>query len=306
MRSRPSDRSRRPAPVPAPRPDGGLGRAGQRARREERRRRLRRTLLVGGVLGVAVLVGLWALPKEDEPFADAAEPVAGSAPTGGRGASGGSASPSAPPSPAASSPAPSASASASTGPVPERGPGTFTAATAGGPQRGSGTAKTFRVEVEKGSGIDANEAARAVDAVLGDRRGWVREPGVAFRMVAGGGAADLVVRIATPGTADRLCSITTESLKGEANCRTGRFVVVNLRRWVEGSPQFDGPIAEYRALIVNHEVGHFLSRPHLGCAGPGQLAPAMMQQMRGLRGCKANAWPYRADGTTVRGPVVKD
>lgn len=82
-------------------------------------------------------------------------------------------------------------------------------------------------------------------------------------------------------------------------------MVVNLRRWLLGSPTFDGPPADYRHLIINHEVGHEIGiQQHLGCPGAGKLAPVMMQQIKGLDGCRANAWPYDEDGEYVTGPAV--
>lgn len=114
---------------------------------------------------------------------------------------------------------------------------------------------------------------------------------------------DLTVKIATPGTADALCwEGIHQDTEGEYNCEIDNGVVVNLRRWVEGSPTFEGPIHDYRALIINHEMGHFLGHPHMSCAGPGQLAPVMMQQIKGLHGCIANAWPYDRSGHFVSGP----
>ncbi|MFF4331339.1 DUF3152 domain-containing protein [Streptomyces sp. NPDC001591] len=138
--------------------------------------------------------------------------------------------------------------------MPQSGPGTFTAAGVSAGKHGNGPARRYRVEVEDGSGLDADQAAREVDAILADRRGWIRDDRYGFQLAAQG-AVDFTVRIATPQTTNRLCEVTTPELVGETNCSTRHTVVVNLKRWHQGSPQFDGPVSEYRALIINHEVG---------------------------------------------------
>ncbi|MER5475605.1 DUF3152 domain-containing protein [Streptomyces sp. NPDC002734] len=157
------------------------------------------------------------------------------------------------------------------------------------------------MEVEDGSGVDPDGAAVRVAEILADDRGWARDGRTAFRRVADD-SATLVIRIATPRTTDRLCAAYGMDTGGEVNCRAGRTVAVNLRRWQLGSPRFDGPPDEYRALVVNHEVGHWLGHGHLGCPGPGREAPVMMQQIKGLDGCVSNAWPYEEDGTYLSGP----
>ncbi|WP_223837819.1 DUF3152 domain-containing protein [Streptomyces venezuelae] len=274
---------------------GGSRRAGlRRRRRAERARRLRRTMLAvvcaAGAVGAAALV----LTREDPPEVRTpaalrpAPEAASAAPP--------------PPPPPPRSPDPEASR-ASRGDVPRSGTGRFTASGLSAEKHGSGPARRYRVEVEDGAGVDPDAAAREIDTILADRRGWIRDPRNGFQLT-GQGPVDFTVRIATPTTTDRLCEVTTPELVGETNCRAGHTVVVNLKRWQQGSPQFDGPVAEYRALIVNHEVGHEIGRGHEGCPGRGKPAPAMMQQIKGLDGCKANAWPYDDQGRYLSGPAV--
>ncbi|WP_329272427.1 DUF3152 domain-containing protein [Streptomyces sp. NBC_01451] len=184
--------------------------------------------------------------------------------------------------------------------IPESGPGTFATAplTVTGPASGT----PFRVQVEDGAGVDPADAARQIAAILDDRRGW-RQAGARFRQVTGP-EAELTFRVATAKTTDKLCNVRQADHLGEVNCRTGADVVINLKRWQLGSPEFDGPPVEYRALIVNHEVGHWLGRGHETCPGPGRPAPAMMQQIDGLKGCVSNAWPYDTQGHYLSGPAV--
>ncbi|MET9886394.1 DUF3152 domain-containing protein [Streptomyces sp. NPDC006430] len=307
--------------MPAGRSTGG-SRLGPRARRRaERRRRLRRTLLGTAAL-FAVSATAYAVAPLDE-VVSVADVLAAAPPSGApdperSGASAPTASPSAPhgahASPAPGHPsaaAPSGAAapkpkggSAAPGSVPAAGPGVFGASDHSGQPQGKGPARRWRVEVEEGSGVDANAAARSVEAILGDPRGWIQDPAYGFQLVGAGQPVDFTVKIATPTTTDRLCEVVTPELVGETNCRSGHTVVVNLKRWQEGSPQFKGPVEEYRALIVNHEVGHEIGREHETCPGPGKPAPAMMQQIKGLLGCEANAWPFDGKGTYLSGPRV--
>ncbi|MFF3528780.1 DUF3152 domain-containing protein [Streptomyces rubiginosohelvolus] len=303
-RSGPRSRSR---PASAPR-SRSAARSRVRRRQRNRRRVLSLAVLVLAVVaGAALLVGRpWqhgggpadAAPSRTDPAGgpdNASEPLE-DAPE-----------PTPPPTP---TPAPSASAGTDAsregdalGPedIPASGPGTFTVARAGVTPRGRGSA--YRVEVEDGIGVDPDRAAADIAAVLADPRGWSHGGERSFRQVADG-SAGLVIRIATPATTDRMCGAYGLNTRGEVNCRGGEKVMVNLKRWQLGSPQFDGPVSEYRALIVNHEVGHWLGRGHETCPGKGRPAPAMMQQIDGLKGCVANAWPYDAKGRYLGGPKV--
>ncbi|GAA3374091.1 DUF3152 domain-containing protein [Streptomyces sannanensis] len=268
---------------------------GRRAARRARRRRARIRILTGLAVsgaaltgGVAVVSALDGSSRQDEDRV--------------------SASPSA--RATTEKPVPTSEERPDPGPTPgpatafpESGPGTFTAAPADGRTYGTGTVQRYRVEIEDGTGLSVRGAAAEIGAVLGDARGWTRDGTHAFRPVDTG-RADFVIRIATPATVDRLCGAYGLHTRGEVNCRAGTAVVVNLKRWLQGSPQFDGPVTDYRALIVNHEVGHWLGHGHETCPGPGRPAPAMMQQIKGLKGCVSNAWPYDADGRYLGGPAV--
>ncbi|MDT0611616.1 DUF3152 domain-containing protein [Streptomyces lancefieldiae] len=292
--------------------DGRVSRA-----RRRRRRRTARVTLAGLAFGAVLVtagaaVAYWREtrpPVTDDQAADvadaldAADGTAGPDPSAGTpsGTSSGSASPSASPSAKAS---PSPSPSPSVIDIPATGPGTFVTAEADGTTVGTGgRVRRYKVLVEEGLDVRASAAAAEISDVLADRRGWTRDGTNSFRLVSSG-SYDFVVKIATPGTVDKICGAAGLLTRGEVNCAVGTDVVVNLKRWVLGSPQFDGPIGEYRALIINHEVGHRIGHGHETCPGPGLPAPAMMQQIKGLKGCVANAWPYDRDGDYLGGPSV--
>nr|BFD82103.1 hypothetical protein StreXyl84_15040 [Streptomyces sp. Xyl84] len=184
-----------------------------------------------------------------------------------------------------------------------KGNGIFHTARASGKVAGHGTVRRYEVQVEEGTGVTPDEAAREIEGVLADRRGWTADGHDAFQLVSRG-AVDFVVKIATPATVDRICGAAGLHTRGEVNCDVGSQVVVNLKRWNQGSPQFSGSLHDYRALIINHEVGHRIGHGHETCPGPGRPAPAMMQQIDGLRGCVANAWPYDSHGNYLGGPAV--
>ncbi|MGC9498255.1 DUF3152 domain-containing protein [Streptomyces sp. WG7] len=289
-----------------PESDGRVSRS-----RRRRRRRSNRMVLAGLTLGAVLLAGGAAVAywrdgrpqATDDQVADVADALDATGRTAGPDATGGTPSGSSSPSASASAKA-SPSPSPSTIAIPPTGPGTFVTADADGTTVGTGSrVRRYKVLVEKGIDIRASAAAAEISDVLAHRRGWTKDGINSFRLVSSG-SSDFVVKIATPGTVDEICGAYGLDTGGEVNCAVGKDVVVNLKRWVLGSPQFDGPIGEYRALIINHEVGHRLGHGHETCPGPGRPAPAMMQQIKGLKGCVANAWPYDDDGEYLSGPSV--
>ncbi|MGA8256294.1 MAG: DUF3152 domain-containing protein [Nocardioides sp.] len=146
---------------------------------------------------------------------------------------------------------------------------------------------TYSVETRGRITADLDQFRRVAQATYDDARGW-RGGGVRFVPVRRGGSFTLVLAEArTVPTFSSQCS-------AEYSCRVGRFVIINQTRWLRATRVWRGAgqtRADYRHLVVNHETGHWLGRGHVGCPGRGQLAPVMMQQSKGLNGCRANPWP---------------
>lgn len=168
--------------------------------------------------------------------------------------------------------------------------GVFNATKAGDEILGeTGAIITYSVAAEEATGVRPRDFASDVDAALGDPRSWTAQGDVRFERAEDGRAAVRIV-LGTPATVDELC-LPLDTI-GELSCRQGSQLNVNLKRWLNGTDSWPLTTSAYRNHVINHEMGHFLGYDHLYCSSPGALAPVMMQQTKGLSGCKANEWPY--------------
>ncbi|MDG6104887.1 DUF3152 domain-containing protein [Dactylosporangium aurantiacum] len=215
-----------------------------------------------------------------------------------------------PTSPAPPSPSPSPSAAPSLSPspvvtaVPARGTGTFDYSGTGGERAGgAGRLVRYTVATERGSAVDPEVFAAAVHATLADPRSWIAGGRVSFQRVPAGQPSELTVHLATPGTTDTMCARRGVRTRGEVSCRGGRDVIINLKRWQLGVAWYPR-LADYRDMVVNHEVGHFLGNGHVVCPRKDAPAPVMARQTFGLEGCARNPWPYPDGRTYVTGPAA--
>jgi hypothetical protein len=117
-----------------------------------------------------------------------------------------------------------------------------------------------------------------------DPRGWLRAHHRFTRVSTGGDFTLLLAQARFLPTYSSVCSTLY-------SCRVGRLVIINESRWRTSSRFFTGDRSTYRSMVVNHETGHWLGRPHAFCSAHGNLAPVMQQQSKGMQGCKPNAWP---------------
>jgi ssRNA-specific RNase YbeY (16S rRNA maturation enzyme) len=173
--------------------------------------------------------------------------------------------------------------------VPATGPGTYD----GAGQRvksasNAGRLIRFDVKVEDNLEISADAAANVIAGVLNDQRSWRGSGRWRFELVSGSDQAELHAYIVTPGTTDRLCAPL--QTRGEVSCQNGNRIVLNAKRWQQGAKSYGTDLTNYRRYLVNHEFGHYLGYGHVQCPGRGQLAPIMLQQTKGLDGCRKNPW----------------
>ena len=178
--------------------------------------------------------------------------------------------------------------------VPASGPGTYRGAKKKvRPTTSSGTLIRYDVRVEDGLSIDPDKAAVLIQQVLDDKRSWRGTRRWRFELAPAGESARLHAYIVTPETTDRLCA--PYLTRGEVSCQNGNRVVLNAKRWLLGVDSYGSDLSNYRRSLVNHEFGHALGRTHVHCPGPGRLAPVMMQQTKGLGGCRKNPWPQATE-----------
>ncbi|WP_424211929.1 DUF3152 domain-containing protein [Streptomyces sp. BI20] len=167
---------------------------------------------------------------------------------------------------------------------------------------GKGTVVRYRVDVERGLGLDPELFARAVQTTLNDPRSWGEGGKRTFERVSDS-SAEFAVTLASPGTTGVWCKKSGLDIAiDNVSCDSASTerVMINAYRWAQGSPTF-GPDAmfAYRQMLINHEVGHRLGHGHESCRTPGTLAPVMQQQTKtldldGIK-CLPNPWPHPQD-----------
>ncbi|MEU0276825.1 DUF3152 domain-containing protein [Streptomyces sp. NPDC006307] len=167
---------------------------------------------------------------------------------------------------------------------------------------GKGEKVRYRVDVEKGLGLDARLFAEAVHKTLNDDRSWAHGGAMTFERVSSG-EARFVITLASPGTTGVWCAKSgLDTTIDNVSCDSAATerVMINAYRWAQGSETYGADAMHaYRQMLINHEVGHRLGHNHVTCRTPGALAPVMQQQTKSLKvdgiACRPNPWVYPGD-----------
>ncbi|MFI9118297.1 DUF3152 domain-containing protein [Streptomyces bikiniensis] len=180
-----------------------------------------------------------------------------------------------------------------------KGPGVFEAVQGFEKAPGKGKLIRYRVDVEKGIGLDPKLFADAVQKTLNDPRSWAGDGAMTFERISSG-EPQFVITLASPGTTGVWCrksGLDTTVDNVSCDSASTERVMINAFRWARGADTF-GPKAmhAYRQMLINHEIGHRLGHNHVNCRTPGALAPVMQQQTKsldldGVR-CRPNPWVH--------------
>ncbi|MEV8597127.1 DUF3152 domain-containing protein [Streptomyces sp. NPDC052012] len=178
------------------------------------------------------------------------------------------------------------------------GSGTFEAIPGIDKAPGTGQKITYRVDVEKGLGLDGELFAQAVHKTLNDDRSWAHNGARTFERIHSG-RPDFVITLASPGTTAEWCAKSgLDTTVDNVSCDSAATerVMINAYRWAQGAETYGDNLHAYRQMLINHETGHRLGYDHVTCDKDGDLAPVMQQQTKFLDhdgiSCRPNPWAY--------------
>jgi Protein of unknown function (DUF3152) len=196
------------------------------------------------------------------------------------------------------------------GPFTVQGAGTWRVIPGAGAPFGTGELVTYTIEIEDGVELEGGSTgfATTVDSTLNNPKSWIGSGRYQFQRIDDSRVATLRISLTSQLTTRKLCGFR---IPFDASCwkPEDRRAVINAARWARGAVAFQGNVVQYQQYVVNHEVGHGLGFPHIGCEATGRLAPVMMQQTWGVSDdylavlgtdqviadglvCQPNAWPF--------------
>lgn len=150
----------------------------------------------------------------------------------------------------------------------------------------------YSVQTRGAITADLDEFKAVANQTFNDARGWSRL-GVTFVRVENGG--DFILWLSE---AAQMTTFSAAGCDATYSCRVGPNVIINQDRWLSATEPWTaagGNLDSYRAMVINHETGHWLGHGHTYCTANGGPATVMQQQSIDLQGCAPNAWPLMSE-----------
>lgn len=144
---------------------------------------------------------------------------------------------------------------------------------------------------------DVDGMSAIINSTLNAKRGWSLSNNISF--VKSDTTCDFTIWLAAP---DQMTSFGA-ICDAYWSCAVKPNVIFNWDRWRYTSEPWKktgGSLDDYRVMVINHEVGHWLGFDHSNCPVQGQLAPVMQQQSIDLQGCVFNPWPTATERTALK------
>jgi hypothetical protein len=130
-----------------------------------------------------------------------------------------------------------------------------------------------------------------IDQILSDPRGWAGL-GYSFINADVDVGVDVIVFKKSKREMDK--RFPRPEMRGMSVAvlhTTPMEIWINGHNWNNIPLEFTGSLNEYRAYVVQHEMGHILGYSHQTPTDPKGKCPVMYQQTRGTRGiCIHNPW----------------
>lgn len=145
-------------------------------------------------------------------------------------------------------------------------------------------ALSFESRIE---GVTSQQLQTQTLDVLNDPSGWNQ---AGFEFVADD-TSNLTIVLAEGALVDELC-LPLETYS-QVSCQNGPTVALNADRWREGGDDWDSSVENYRAYLINHEVGHLigLRHPTERCPSESRISALMEPQTNNLQNCTGNWIP---------------
>ena len=151
---------------------------------------------------------------------------------------------------------------------------------------------TYTVRVQYPLRHELGRLRSKVDSVLSDDRTWP------VKFTRDDLHPDFSITLVEPGVVERACG-----LSNDLSCASmdHKWVLLNARRWFEGSAKSNLDLDDYRTYVINHEVGHVLLLNHPTLPPrPGEPCPVMIQQTLGTGYALKNVWPLAEEAARIQ------